>query len=148
MCNQPSTRKQEHESKTIVLRIMTPTDSNPMTLREILESVRVGSGVKGRGVYLHTILHSLSGYKADKRQPQENTQFSDFLTAVVSGVIFQVTGVSSWTEVNHIRISSSRMFCSNFVFKPHWNNSWSKLGKRSKLRVFHGWKHFRTNNSV
>ena len=33
MCNQPSTRKQEHESKTIVLRIMTPTNSNPMTLR-------------------------------------------------------------------------------------------------------------------
>ena len=31
MCNQPSTRKQEHESKTIVLRIMTPTNSNPMT---------------------------------------------------------------------------------------------------------------------
>ena len=63
--------------------------------KEILESVGVGSGVKGRGVYLHTILHSLSGYKADKRQHQENTQFSDFLTAVVSGVIFQVTGVSS-----------------------------------------------------
>ena len=63
--------------------------------KEILESVGVGSRVKGRGVYLHTILHSLSGYKADKRQHQENTQFSDFLTAVVSGVIFQVTGVSS-----------------------------------------------------
>ena len=63
--------------------------------KEILESVGVGSGVKGRGLYLHTILHSLSGYKADKRQHQENTQFSDFLTAVVSGVIFQVTGVSS-----------------------------------------------------
>ena len=63
--------------------------------QEILESAGVGSGVKGRGVYLHTIPHSLSGYKADKRQHQENTQFSDFLTAVVSGVIFQVTGVSS-----------------------------------------------------
>ena len=63
--------------------------------KEILESVGVGSGVKGRVVYLHTILYSLSGYKADKRQHQENTQFSDFLTAVVSGVIFQVTGVSS-----------------------------------------------------
>ena len=63
--------------------------------KEILESVGVGSGVKGRELYLHTILHSLSGYKADKRQHQENTQFSDFLTAVVSGVIFQVTGVSS-----------------------------------------------------
>ena len=33
MCNQASTRKQEHESKTIVLRIMTPTNSNAMTLR-------------------------------------------------------------------------------------------------------------------
>ena len=33
MCNQPSTRKQEQESKTIVLRIMTLTNSNPMTLR-------------------------------------------------------------------------------------------------------------------
>ena len=33
MCNQPSTRKKEHESKTRVLRIMTLTNSNPMTLR-------------------------------------------------------------------------------------------------------------------
>ena len=33
MCNKPSTRKQEHESKTIVLPfIMTLTNSNPMTL--------------------------------------------------------------------------------------------------------------------
>ena len=33
MCNQPSTRKKEHESKTSVLRIMTLTNSNLMTLR-------------------------------------------------------------------------------------------------------------------
>ena len=53
------------------------------------------SGERGRGVYLHTIPHSPSEYKADKRQHQENTKFGDFLTAVVSGVMFQVTGVSS-----------------------------------------------------
>ena len=55
----------------------------------------MGSGERGRGVYLHTIPNSLYKYKADKRQHKENTQFSDFLTAVVSGEIFQVTGVSS-----------------------------------------------------
>ena len=33
MRNQPSTRKQEHEIKTSVLRIVTLTNSNPMTLR-------------------------------------------------------------------------------------------------------------------
>ena len=79
--------------------------------KEILELAGVGSAEKGREVYLHTTPHSLSEYKADKRQHQENTQFGDFLTAVVSGVIFQVIGVSFWTEVNHIRMSSSRMFC-------------------------------------
>ena len=72
---------------------------------------------KGRGVYLHTIPHSLFEFKADKRQHQENTQFGDFLGVVVSGVKFQITGVSSWTEVKHIRMSSSRMFRSNFIFE-------------------------------
>ena len=62
--------------------------------KEILELAGVGSAEKGREVYLHTTSHSLSEYKADKRQHQENTQFGDFLTAVVSGVIFQVIGVS------------------------------------------------------
>ena len=76
----------------------------------------MGSEEKGREVYLHTILHSLSEYKADKRQHQENIKFGDFLTVVVSAVIFQVIGVSSWTEVNHIRMPSSRIFCSNFFF--------------------------------
>ena len=33
MRNQPSNRKQEHESKTTVLRIVTLTNSNPITLR-------------------------------------------------------------------------------------------------------------------
>ena len=55
----------------------------------------MGSEEKGRGVYLHTIPHSLFEFKADKRQQQENTEFGDFLSVVVSGVIFQVTGVSS-----------------------------------------------------
>ena len=54
----------------------------------------MGSEEKGRGVYLHTIPHSLFEFKADKRQLQENTEFGDFLSLVVSGVIFQVTGVS------------------------------------------------------
>ena len=63
--------------------------------QEILESAGVGSGEKGREVYLHTIPHSLPEYKADKRQDQENTQFGDYLTVVKSGVIFQVIGVSS-----------------------------------------------------
>ena len=78
--------------------------------KEILELAGVGFEEKGREVYLHTIPHSLSEYKAGKRQHQENTQFGDFLTAVVSGVIFQVTRVSPWAEVNHIPMSSSRMF--------------------------------------
>ena len=73
--------------------------------------------MKRRGVHLHTIPHFLSEFKADKRQHQENTQFGDFLTAVVSGVIFQVIGVSSWAEVKHIRISSSRIFCSKFFLR-------------------------------
>ena len=73
--------------------------------------------MKRRGVYLHTIPHSLSEFKTDKRQHQENTQVGDFLTAVVSGVIFQVIGVSSWAEVKHIRISSSRIFCSKFFLR-------------------------------
>ena len=76
----------------------------------------MGSGEKGRGVYLHTTPHSLSEYKADKRQHLENTKFGDFLTVVEPGVIFQVLGVNSWTEVNHIRMPSSRIFCSNFFF--------------------------------
>ena len=33
MRNQPSTRKQEHEIKTSVLRIVTLTNCNPMTMR-------------------------------------------------------------------------------------------------------------------
>ena len=33
MQNQPLTRKQEHESKTSVLGIVTLTNSNPMTFR-------------------------------------------------------------------------------------------------------------------
>ena len=33
MRNQPSTRKQEHERKTSVSRIVTLTNNNPMTLR-------------------------------------------------------------------------------------------------------------------
>ena len=33
------------------------------------------------------------------------------------GVIFQVIGVSSWAEVKHIRISSSRIFCSKFFLR-------------------------------
>ena len=77
----------------------------------------MGSGVKRRGVYLHTIPHSLSEFKTDKRQHQENTQVGDFLTAVVSAVIFQVIGVSSWAEVKQIRISSSRIFCSKFFLR-------------------------------
>ena len=56
---------------------------------------RSGFWGKGKGGLLAYHSTSLPEYKADKRQPQENTQFSDFLTAVVSGVIFQVTGVSS-----------------------------------------------------
>ena len=68
------------------------------------------------GVYLHTTPHSLSEYKADKRQHLENTKFGDFLTVVESGVLFQVIGVSSWTEVNHIRMPSSRIFGSIFFF--------------------------------
>ena len=62
--------------------------------KEILELAGVGSAEKRREVYLYTTPHSFSEYKADKRQHQENTQFGDFLTAVVSGVIFQVIGVS------------------------------------------------------
>ena len=38
---------------------------------------------EARGL-IANIPHSLSEYKADKRQRQENTQFSDFLTAVLS----------------------------------------------------------------
>ena len=116
--------------------------------KEILELAGVSSAEKRREVYLYTTPHSFSEYKADKRQHQENTQFGDFLTAVVSGVIFQVIGVSFWTEVNHIRMSSSRMFCSNFFFQQHWNNSWSKQGESYKLRVFYRKKNFRTKNSV
>ena len=55
---------------------------------EILESAGVGCREKGRGVNLHIIPHSLTEYKADKRQHQENAKFGDFLTVVVSGVIF------------------------------------------------------------
>ena len=76
----------------------------------------MGSEEKGREVYLHTILHSLSEYKVDKRQHQENIKFGDFLTVVMSAAIFQVIGVSSWTEVNHIRMPSSRIFGSIFFF--------------------------------
>ena len=85
-----------------------------LVLKAILELARVGSEEKGREVYLHTIPHSLSEYKADKRQHLENTKFGDFLTVVESGVLFQVIGVSSWTEVNHIRMPSSRIFGSIF----------------------------------
>ena len=84
--------------------------------KEILELAGVGFEEKGREVYLHTIPHSLSEYKAGKRQHQKNTKFGDFLTVVKSGVIFQVIGVSSWTEVSHIRMSSTIIFCSIFFF--------------------------------
>ena len=58
-------------------------------------------------------------------------------------------GVSSWTEVNYIRMSSSsKMFCSNFILEQHWNNCRSKQGESYKLRVSHRRKSFRTNNSV
>ena len=60
-----------------------------LVLKAILELARVGSEEKGREVYLHTIPHSLSEYKADKRQHLENTKFGDFLTVAESGVIFQ-----------------------------------------------------------
>ena len=84
--------------------------------KEILELAGVGFEEKGREVYLHTIPHSLSEYKAGKRQHQKNTKFGDFLTVVKSGVIFQAIGVSSWTEVNHIRMSSTIIFCSILFF--------------------------------
>ena len=97
--------KQEHESGTRVLRIATLTTNNPMTLHlfngvdhrkrhicalipssvlkkifyESLESAGVGCREKGRGVNLHTF-----------HIPSLNTKqkFGDFLTVVVSGVIF------------------------------------------------------------
>ena len=44
--------------------------------KEILELAGVGFEEKGREVYLHTIPHSLSEYKAGKRQHQKNTNCS------------------------------------------------------------------------
>ena len=56
---------------------------------------RSGFWGKGKGGLLAYHSTSLPDYKADKRQHQENTKFGDFLTAVVSGVIFHVIRVSS-----------------------------------------------------
>ena len=69
---------------------------------------------RGGGVYLHNILHFFYAYIADNIK--ENTKFGDLLSAVASGVIFVVIGVFSWTEVNHIRMSSSWRFCSISLF--------------------------------
>ena len=111
------------------------------------KSAWVGCGERGGGVNLHSILHFFYAYKADNIK--ENTKFGNLLSAMVSGVIFQVIGVFSWTEVNHIRMSSSWRFCSiSFFFKVHSNNSWSRQEKSSKLRVFHRKKNIRTMNSI
>ena len=96
--------------------------SSPPVLQEIfVRNSRIGGrGLWGEGqggLLANITLHSLPEYKVDKRQLQENTKSGDFLTAVVSGVIFQVIGVSSWAEVKHIRISSSRIFCSKFFLR-------------------------------
>ena len=53
----------------------------------------MGCGERGGGVYVHNILHFFYAYKADNIK--ENTKFGDLLSAVASGVIFQVIGVFS-----------------------------------------------------
>ena len=53
----------------------------------------MGCGERGGGVYLHSILNFFYAYKADNIK--ENTKFGNLLSAVVSGVIFQVIGVFS-----------------------------------------------------
>ena len=61
--------------------------------KEISDSAVVGCGERGGGVYLHSILHFFYAYKADNIK--ENTKFGNLLSAVASGVIFQVIGVFS-----------------------------------------------------
>ena len=61
--------------------------------KEISDSAVVGCGERGGGDYLHSILHFFYAYKADNIK--ENTKFGNLLSAVVSGVIFQVIGVFS-----------------------------------------------------
>ena len=64
----------------------------------------MGRGARG---LIANIPHSLSEYKADKRQRQENTQFSDFLTAVLS---------SNWSKLlkrGQTIFACSLLECSN-----------------------------------
>ena len=100
----------------------------PQSLRKIFKKFPIRQlWVVGKGAVEFTCTaFYISSMHTKQTTSKKILNLANLLSAVVSGVIFQVIGVFSWTEVNHIRMSSSWRFCSiSFFFKVHSNNSWS-----------------------
>ena len=90
----------------------------PQSLRKIFKKFPIRQlWVVGKGAVEFTCTaFYISSMHTKQTTSKKILNLANLLSAVVSGVIFQVIGVFSWTEVNHIRMSSSWRFCSISFF--------------------------------
>ena len=76
--------------------------------KEILESVGVGSGVKGRGVYLHTILHSLSQEKRQMKKQSSDIMFKNVLIKFLFRTVTRIKHSILRSLFNRLKIYFSK----------------------------------------